>query len=629
MAKLQSILETHPIALDLSMLGSGKTFSASYIARELGFDHVVVVAPVSVKPKWQQMKQEYGLPISHLIGYSELRSVKCKQPRHGLLVRRDYRETHVSRHTLETYEVEKTDFTPTSRWKRMVKGSDGDGETAATGGGGGGGVLLIFDEIQNLKNVNAQFSAARALLRTVVDAFAYWGRPEGPGPGRRSRALLLSGSPFDQVEQVTTLMRTMGVMRSPELGNFCPTTGVMRLTGMAEIAEHCSGLDPIATDAIMRDERGRHFLSFARGQMNRKVFELFQRVVKVRQASTMPPPRPPVQVHRRNAFYEVRDPLESARLERAVEFLMNVSAFDQANGTVNFAPSTASAGGAAGTGSIQKVASALMQVETAKLGTIERVARAALAESPTRKVSVHLNFSASVADMRRALADLEPLVLDGGTPAHRRGLALAQFQEPSAARRLLIGNVEVCSTGIDLDDKHGAFPRLALVSPNYSAITLYQLGQRFVRADSRSDATLHFVFGKHAHEVKVLQALARKSSVMRVTTQEQADEGGVVYPGDYPPWVEGEGDKGAEQEQEEVSERGENGDNRGESSSGTNNDTGIEGIRGSSSTNDVFRLVDDLLEHAEWHKRHVLSTSASDNEDDDDDDDDKDMQNKA
>lgn len=45
-------------------------------------------------------------------------------------------------------------------------------------------------------------------------------------------------------------------------------------------------------------------------------------------------------------------------------------------------------------------------------------------------------------------------------------------------------------------------------SPSYSTITLYQLGQRFIRADSRSDATLHFVFGKHAQESNVLKALA-------------------------------------------------------------------------------------------------------------------------
>ena len=89
-ARMRAILQRHPVALDRSMLGAGKTFTTTYLAREMDLPHVVVIAPVSVKPKWAGMARDYGLRVSRLLGYSELRSVRCRQPRHGLLVRRDY-----------------------------------------------------------------------------------------------------------------------------------------------------------------------------------------------------------------------------------------------------------------------------------------------------------------------------------------------------------------------------------------------------------------------------------------------------------------------------------------------------------------------------------------------------------
>jgi hypothetical protein len=118
---------------------------------------------------------------------------------------------------------------------------------------------------------------------------------------------------------------------------------------------------------------------------------------------------------------------------------------------------------------------------------------------------------------------------------------------------LLLCNQGVASTGIDLDDKHGAFPRLCLVSPNYSTITSYQLGHRFQRADTKSDADVHFVFAKRRDktkeeskdiiELKVLDALSRKSQVMKETTAEQASNG-VVFPGDHEEWDQDTGDLG-------------------------------------------------------------------------------------
>ena len=150
-----------------------------------------------------------------------------------------------------------------------------------------------------------------------------------------------------------------------------------------------------------------------------------------------------------------------------------------------------------------------------------------------------INFSATLNAMKKALAEYKPLVLEGKTPTHRRKGIIDKFQEANLTNRLLLGNCMVCSTGIDLDDKHGSFPRLALISPSYFSMVLLQCSHRFVRMDTKSDALIHMVFAKHCHELPVLKALARKGGVMRETTPEQA-EAGVVFPGEFPVWEEDE-----------------------------------------------------------------------------------------
>ena len=125
------------------------------------------------------------------------------------------------------------------------------------------------------------------------------------------------------------------------------------------------------------------------------------------------------------------------------------------------------------------------------------------------------------------------LVLDGRVAKEARARVIDMFQQPDLERRLLIGNMHVCSTGIDLDDKHGAFPRLCIASPNYSTITIHQLGHRFLRLDTKGSSEVRMFYIREARELPVLTALAKKGGVMKDTTEEQV-KGGVLFPCDYP-----------------------------------------------------------------------------------------------
>lgn len=497
--KLNTILSTEPVALDLSSLGSGKTFTSSYIAMHHPnkFKHVVVIAPVSVKTKWQQIQTEYGVPVTSALSFAEMRSVKLKQPKHGLLYRRDYTVTQTDARG-NTKEIDKVAFAPTETFQQMITE----------------GCLLVVDEIQNLKNVSTQFLACQTMIKSIVEA------------ANKSKVLLLSGSPIDKKEQAIVLFRTMHISKQDRLASMNPQTFQMIWQGMQDIYDYCKRVNPEAFMRVVNSLGGPTQVRLLRdASMRRFCYDLFQEVVKPAISSAMLPPVTGVSLNKRNGFYHILDNAEAELLTNAVFNLSNEA-------RLAFSPDGSGTPGGRGLQSLRAISVALMQIETAKIGTFTRIAREALSNNPNQKVAICVNYTETINDLVEALSEFNPLVLNGQTSVSKRIKVLANFQTPSTEHRLIIGNVAVMSTGIDLDDKHGDYPRIAFVSANYRTIDLYQLGFRFLRSDTRSAADIYFVYGQHAKENKILEALAAKSKVMKDTTPEQSEHG-VVFPNDH------------------------------------------------------------------------------------------------
>ena len=113
---------------------------------------------------------------------------------------------------------------------------------------------------------------------------------------------------------------------------------------------------------------------------------------------------------------------------------------------------------------------------------------------------------------------------------------IQKFQRGDSEYRLLVVNVAVASSGIDLDDKEGGYPRVMYVSPMYNPLTLHQLGHRVMRMNTRSDAAMYMVYGgDRGLDEGMLNTLARKALVMKETTREQEQ---ILFPGEYERYVE-------------------------------------------------------------------------------------------
>ena len=486
--KLLEIFEKSNVAFDLSMLGLGKTYTTTKLAEISNFKNVIVIAPVSVKSKWVFMRDTFGLPLKECVSFCELRSTKCKQPKHGLLTRRDYTSTMLSYGQVVT--VDNVEFTGTPLLQSMLDE----------------GALVVIDEIQNVKNLSTQFHACRAIITKAMES-------------AKSRVLMISGSPIDKKEQAVHLFRCLGVMKSQKMIEFNLRDFAYEDAGFFEIVQFCKRYSILndADDMILQSRRGVT-------ECVRLTYRLFQRVVKRRLSSSMTPPTSATTLSKKNGFFEIRDPESRTLLEQAVDRLSNVTRYDPENRTVDF--------GRNGARIIAAITYAMMQLETAKISTFERLASERLSKDENNKVVLCVNYTATIDDLVEKLKMFEPLVLRGSMDFKRREKTLAKFQAPNNEHRLLIANLAVISTGIDLDDKDGGYPRTVFVSPQYGCIQLYQLCHRFQRIDTKSSCDIFMVYGKHASETRILDALSRKSEIMKETTEKQV-KSGVVFPGDF------------------------------------------------------------------------------------------------
>jgi len=490
--EIKGILENHPYAFDFSMLGTGKTFTSAKLSEALGLDNIIVIAPVSVKTKWLQVKEMYDIPLKECISFCELRSVKCKQPKHGLLHRHDYQTTHTVYldNNVVSVPIDKVSFKPTAKFKKYVED----------------GCLLIIDEIQNIKNKSSQFLACSALIQCIVKT-----------EGTKSKVLLVSGSPIDKKEQVAHLLRAIGALTHDSLCEYNIGTRMYDYSGYFDVEQFCLKFGNLPLNL------GRHQNIY---DCNRNVYRMFQEVIKPALSRAMDPVASSVSLNKYNGYFTVQDPKDRMLLATACDALSRACQFNQDTNQVRLTNAVLSA-----------ISLFLMQIETAKIKTLARIAREKLVAIPNCKVVICVNYSSSIKDLVKALADFSPLVLNGSTTVKARTKVISQFQEHNANHRILIANLTVCSTGIDLDDKHGEYPRVVFVSPMYNTITLYQLCHRFQRMDTKSSSDIYMVYAKNMIEKRIITALSLKSQVMKETTEKQANAG-IQFPGDYPDFIE-------------------------------------------------------------------------------------------
>ena len=477
--------------LDTSPTGLGKTPVTLKLSKEYEFDGVGVIAPLSVTNVWREESEKYGVKIKFNITYQALRGTAISPPKHGLLERVG------------------DEFTVTEKFRKYVKD----------------GLLLIFDEVHNLKNDTAQLKAAHCLVKALIEMNC------------GSRIALLSATPCDKPIHVESILKMLGIIKSERLYSYNPSTHEYQNLGLAEVINLCRVLQPTLTDSLLK------YVVIDKRTASQICYELFTQVLKPFLLSSMSRPPSPtisnndsteilsIEKDCKNGYYEM-EPAEVEQLREGVYLLSKITKYRSETGDIYIER-----------GAWKDITKALTIIEKAKVQLMIRLAKQTLNAHPNNKVILYFNYLPTINLACHALKEYNPLLLYGQTRVHERDHITKQFQIPTADHRLLISNVRVGGVGINLDDRTGHWPRFMFIIPNYNIIDLEQATGRIYRTSTtKSTATIRFVYSKaFPYEPSILTALYKKATVLRAITISD-DKITALLPGEYPNEIENPSD---------------------------------------------------------------------------------------
>lgn len=121
-------------------------------------------------------------------------------------------------------------------------------------------------------------------------------------------------------------------------------------------------------------------------------------------------------------------------------------------------------------------------------------------------VVVFLNFTNSIQSLSKILNT--KCIFDGKIPDNIRQKNVDDFIADK--ERVIIINVAAGGAGLSIGDINGKYPRLALISPSYSAIAMRQVTGRIWRENSKTKSIQRIIFASGTIEQEVVHAVRTK-----------------------------------------------------------------------------------------------------------------------
>lgn len=518
--------------LDVSSTGSGKTISTLYLAwhlQKLYGTQVVIVAPSDTSLNnddgWKAHAESFDIKIHTATTYKGLISKKNTW--------------------LKTTGKKKWATTPV--FEDICKQ----------------GVCLIFDEFHNTKNPSLTHFASAALVKTAKEY------------RRVCRTVLLSHTPGDKIDVMPQLLRMTGIITEVRLFRHIPFTGEYEWTryGLGELSNVCK---KVGGNDVVSQKLNDAMFRFSAKQVNGICKELYDQYIRDKITFAMPKVENKYRAEMLNAFLET-DPKSLKILNDGIDLLM---------GAVGWNPATQQVA-AGGLWQLGNVGRSLKMIERGKLASMARYVMTEAKKSPNKKFVIccgnqdikhhdllakmiykeytpddhwdilkelkqkNENWRKLPKDMMTYIASfLEykvPVdIINGKTKKEERVNILRKFQEDSNNSWCLLISPGVGSEAISLHDKHGNRPRDMLITPGFHFSRLIQSSGRVNRAGMQSDAKVKIVYSKNAAlETKILNSMIKKSKTARDL---MAKEQKVVFPGEFPYYIEGKKDRNLEEQ---------------------------------------------------------------------------------
>lgn len=471
--RIINILMKEYAYLDVSPFGSGKTHMVYAVAATFKLN-VLVVGPSSTLNNWRKWAKIYGVNLIRAITYQSLRG-NNDNLNHPFLKRKK-----------GVYEI-------TELFTEYVRS----------------GLLLVFDEYHNLKNNNSQLASSHTLVKEVVRLVSM---------GYKSRIALLSGTPCDMKEYVTSTFKMLGIILSDKLYNYNRSTKNYELLGIQEAIDKCKHYDLNRTIEISCRPINKTTAKTI-------CHELYLKILKKYIVSSMP--RPPIESEVETKNYYILMPSNDIdRLRKGLTMFKSATNYQEDIKEVNL--SGVNWG---------DVTTSRMEIDSAKIPSVCRLARNDLEKNSNCKVLIYCNYLRDIKTAYELLKDYNPMVMDGSVNPTNRLKITKAFQEDNNNYRVIISNPRVGGIGIDLDDKHGNRPRIMYILPSYFFTDQYQATGRIYRSGTKSKATIYFVYSrKMPYETGIFNSMASKSKIVKDMIE--AEHKSIRFPSEYEEKVE-------------------------------------------------------------------------------------------
>lgn len=148
---------------------------------------------------------------------------------------------------------------------------------------------------------------------------------------------------------------------------------------------------------------------------------------------------------------------------------------------------------------------ARQQIELVKVPLFVELAEQAMDEGMS--VAIFVNFDQTIEEIKKRL-HFSVGEIRGGQTGPERDQAIEKFQRGET--RIMLANLKAGGVGVSLHDVHGNFPRLALISPTFSALDLVQVLGRVWRQGSKSKALQRIVLAAGTVETHIHSRLKTK-----------------------------------------------------------------------------------------------------------------------
>lgn len=153
---------------------------------------------------------------------------------------------------------------------------------------------------------------------------------------------------------------------------------------------------------------------------------------------------------------------------------------------------------------LQEITKARMKIELNKVNIFKELASDYIKSGYS--VVIFVNY---IETLKKLSTELEcKNLLYGDIPDNERDIIINNFNKNKI--RMLICISTVGGTGVNLHDTNGNYPRVSLISPSFSSITLIQVLGRLTRAGAKSKSLQRIIFCANTCEEMICNNISKK-----------------------------------------------------------------------------------------------------------------------